>query len=137
MANQRYEYTKSCEDIPSSMARERDSALDDMKFNWSRQQYKRAYQDIIRATTLERITELANINFMMVESQNNCNELCVFKQQYGYCNVPNKYEQNMKLERWASYQRIRYKHDCKSKLYSMTSEHITAVESIDFQWNFI
>ena len=61
-------------------------------------------------------------------------ELIAFKQQYGHCNVPQRYAPNKTLGEWVSNQRSQYILKCKDKPSRMTAERQAALEEIGFEW---
>lgn len=57
------------------------------------------------------------------------NSLCEFQKENGHCNVPARYEKNMKLSRWINRQRQSYRNGKLSK------EYIKRLENLEFVWN--
>lgn len=56
-------------------------------------------------------------------------ELCKYKDEYGDCNVPNKYLENPSLRTWVNIQRVRY------KFKRITPEQINKLNQINFIWD--
>lgn len=56
-------------------------------------------------------------------------ELKLFKDKYGHCNVPHKWKENIKLSNWMYCQRSFHRHGKLSK------EKIKKLESIGFEWS--
>ncbi len=57
------------------------------------------------------------------------NELCKFKESYGHCNVPDKWEQNKSLAIWVGGQR--------SKKEKLTSERFNKLNQLGFDWDIL
>jgi len=61
-------------------------------------------------------------------------ELREYKDQHGNCMVPQKYEPNPSLGIWVNKQRMEYKLLQDGEKSSMTSERLSALQSIGFVW---
>ena len=61
-------------------------------------------------------------------------ELVAFKQQYGHCNVPQKFQENKPLGIWVSNQRKQYRLFCQGKSSYITPDRIAVLEKIEFVW---
>jgi len=57
-----------------------------------------------------------------------------YKNEYGNCNVPNRYEPNKQLGPWVHTQRQQYRLLQQGKKSHMTDERIAKLEKIGFQW---
>merc|ERR1739838_616068 len=62
-------------------------------------------------------------------------DLLEFKQQWGHCNVPQKYAKNPKLGRWVGYQRSQYRLLKSGRESFISDERIAQLEKLGFQWN--
>eukprot|EP00538_Stauroneis_constricta_P012921 CAMPEP_0119559046 /NCGR_PEP_ID=MMETSP1352-20130426/11777_1 /TAXON_ID=265584 /ORGANISM="Stauroneis constricta, Strain CCMP1120" /LENGTH=589 /DNA_ID=CAMNT_0007606601 /DNA_START=224 /DNA_END=1993 /DNA_ORIENTATION=- len=61
-------------------------------------------------------------------------ELVVFHDLHGHCQVPNKYSANPTLAGWTKRQRYQYKNKRDGKPSTMTDERVTALEKLGFIW---
>jgi hypothetical protein len=81
----------------------------------------------------ERIQKLEEVGFdwdpFNTAWENKFAELCKFKKNYGHCNVPQGYTENLSLGAWVTKQRSQYK---KGKLLE---EQIQRLEEIAFDWD--
>ena len=89
--------------------------------------------------TVERIRELESIEFNWEQVHLTWDEqfeqLCEYKLQFGDCLVPKRYSVNPKLGRWVSTQRTRYRKYMEEEKYTlMTAEYIQALNGIGFDW---
>mmetsp|Transcript_29093 Transcript_29093/g.81859 ORF Transcript_29093/g.81859 Transcript_29093/m.81859 type:complete len:136 (-) Transcript_29093:1-408(-) len=58
-----------------------------------------------------------------------------YRERYGDCNVPTKYESDRALGRWVSTQRNQFKrYQEDPEMSTLTPENIRLLESIGFQW---
>jgi len=65
-----------------------------------------------------------------------CNQLFRFKEEFGHCNVPQKYADNLSLGQWCNKMRSAYKKiqkGMKTK-YNLSQDRIERLEDIGFQW---
>lgn len=62
-------------------------------------------------------------------------ELVDFHQAFGHANVPEDYSENYQLGQWVMNQRLAYKRYIAGLQSPLTTERISALESIDFRWN--
>jgi len=71
-----------------------------------------------------------------------CNQLLRFKEEFGHCNVPQKYANNPSLGQWCNMMRITYKKIQKGmktnsnnlSQYDLSQGRIEYLEEIGFQW---
>ena len=63
------------------------------------------------------------------------NELREFKERYGHCNAPKKYNENQPLAIWVKCQRRQYKLFEDGKNSNMTRERIVKLLSLGFVFN--
>jgi hypothetical protein len=61
-------------------------------------------------------------------------ELADYRKEYGNCNVPRRYSDNLKLGQWVALQRKQYKLHLKGKASHMTLSRIQELESLGFEW---
>lgn len=61
--------------------------------------------------------------------------LLVFKQEFGHCNVPHTYEQDVALSRWVKRQRCQYKLKLDGKRTSMSLERQQNLDDVGFVWD--
>ena len=68
--------------------------------------------------------------------QKNCRDLLTFKEEFGHCNVPEKYKANKSLGPWCSTVRRAHTKMEKGKKsdYNLSKERIDRLEEIGFQW---
>ncbi|CAJ1950308.1 unnamed protein product [Cylindrotheca closterium] len=103
-----------------------------------RYQYKKFNDNNPTSTmTTRRIQELESIGFVWDSHKSawleKLNELKVFKQQRGHCNVPSNYPQNAALSTWVKCQRRQYKlFITGSSSSTMTLERHQDLESLGF-----
>jgi hypothetical protein len=64
--------------------------------------------------------------------QQSYENLLMYRQHYGDCNVPQKYAGNPKLGGWVNKQRKQNKNPVKYG--RMTTEHLKLLEDVDFKW---
>lgn len=106
--HQRYQYKAKLEGKRSTMTPARQKALDDLGFVW----------DAHRATWEERY-----------------NELVIFREVHGHCNVPCRFETNPKLSTWMKCQRRQYKLRVQGGKSHMTPERMGKLSRIGFVWS--
>ena len=106
-----------------------------------RRQFTLLMQGYPNTLTAERINRLEGIGFTWcirpepVKTWNSkFQELMEYKNTYGNCNVPQRYQDNPKLGTWVHTQRRQYKLMIEGKKSSMTQEKIQALDSIGFFW---
>lgn len=104
---QRYQYKLMKENKPSTMTQDRALALESIGFVWDSQ----------AAAWGERLDELR-----------------LFRQSVGHCNVPSNYAENPQLATWVKCQRRQYKLFIDGKPSNMTQERINMLGSLDFRW---
>ena len=65
-----------------------------------------------------------------------CNQLFQFKEEFGHCNVPQKYPSNPPLGRWCTDMRVAYKKIQKGMkpTLNVSQDRIERLEEIGFQW---
>ena len=61
--------------------------------------------------------------------------LLEFRQEYGHCRVPKRYDANKSLANWVSKQRQEHRKFIKGEKASITADRIEALEEIGFCWN--
>ena len=59
-----------------------------------------------------------------------------FKQEWGHCDVPQKYDQRPKLSNCVSDQRIQYRPLKSGKKSFTNNDRIAQLEDVEFQWTF-
>ncbi|CAJ1948212.1 unnamed protein product [Cylindrotheca closterium] len=103
-----------------------------------RYQYKK-FQDRCSSSTMttRRIQDLESIGFVWhshaVAWKAKLNELMIFKQQRGHCNVPSYYPENVSLSTWVKCQRRQYKmYVSGSPSSTMTMERFQMLQSLGF-----
>ena len=91
----------------------------------------------------DRIVQLENVTFQWIsDSQLICktawneqfSELLEFKQDWGHCNVFDKYAQCTNLGNWLRYQRRQYRLLKSVKKSCIDNERIVQLEDVGFQW---
>mmetsp|Transcript_4918 Transcript_4918/g.9143 ORF Transcript_4918/g.9143 Transcript_4918/m.9143 type:complete len:425 (-) Transcript_4918:289-1563(-) len=105
---QRYQFKLRQNGQRSTITDERIRALDQVGFIW----------DSHAAIWSERLEELKQ-----------------FREVFGHCNVPSRYEPNHQLAIWVKRQRRQYKNKLENKQHCMTDERQAALESIGFVWD--
>jgi len=98
-----------CQGKPSLMTAERQAALEKIGFKWSKNSSR----------------------FW----QTRYDQLVVFKQQHGHCNVPPIFEENKPLGYWVKTQRQQFRSLYGGKPSSMTTERQATLEKIEFEWS--
>ena len=109
--NQRDKYRLFREGKQSSMTPERIQLLEDIGFEWS-------------------VKEASNRSWF-----DNFNELRAYKQAFGHCRVPGKYNTDPELGRWVKNQRDKYRLLREERKSSMTPQRIERLEQIGFEWS--
>jgi len=68
--------------------------------------------------------------------EKHCRELIAFKEEFGHCNVPQRYADNPSLGQWCSHMRSAYKKVQKRMKASrnLSQDRIERLEEIGFQW---
>jgi hypothetical protein len=88
--------------------------------------------------TEERLAFLETIGFVwdshVAAWEERKAELLDYRAQHGNCNVPRNYRLNVQLGIWVKRQRRQYKFFCNAKPSSMTTDRISTLESIGFEW---
>ena len=120
---QRREYTKWLKGKSSRLTKEKIDLLEDMGFVWI----------VVSGPILKDSNR-----FKRIEEQwkQKFNELVKYKEKYGDCLVPRRYEQNnIKLGNWVGNQRREYKRWLKGiKTCRLTQEKVDLLEDIGFVW---
>ena len=93
---------------------------------WVSNQRSRYKNDTL---TKEGINQLNKLKFEWLPWQTRYGELVEFRINYGHTNVPKNYSKNMKLGKWVSTQRFRYKNDTLAK------EGINQLNELKFEWS--
>jgi len=109
--NQRDKYRLYQEGRQSSMTPERIKLLEDIGFQWS-------------------VKGLSNRSWF-----DNFNQLRAYKQAFGHCRVPGKYDTDPELGRWVKNQRDKYRLYREGRQSSMTPQRIEHLEQIEFEWS--
>jgi len=82
---------------------------------------------------IEKISQLESLNFDWNPKDTDWNdlfeELKVYKQEHGDCNVPRSYSKNRKLALWVKIQRDAYRKD------KLSDDRKTKLQSIGFSWS--
>mmetsp|Transcript_29571 Transcript_29571/g.62151 ORF Transcript_29571/g.62151 Transcript_29571/m.62151 type:complete len:465 (+) Transcript_29571:37-1431(+) len=106
-----------------------------------RRQFTLMVQGYSSALTIERIQRLESIGFtwsIRPEPKSSWNikfnELKAYKEAFGNCMVPQRYQANPSLGTWVHTQRRQYKLMKEGKKSSMTQEKAKALDSIGFYW---
>ncbi|CAJ1970394.1 unnamed protein product [Cylindrotheca closterium] len=102
-----------------------------------RYQYKKFSDNNPTSTmTTRRIQELESIGFIWQSHASawleKLNDLKVFKQRMGHCNVPSHYPENASLSTWVKCQRRQYKLNTSGASSSMTLERCRVLQSLSF-----
>jgi hypothetical protein len=63
------------------------------------------------------------------------NALKAFRERYGHCKVPSKYEDDRPLAVWVKYQRHQMKLRLKGKKNALTEQRVMNLINLDFDWN--
>ncbi|KAG7350528.1 helicase domain protein [Nitzschia inconspicua] len=105
---QRYQYTLREDGKHSTLTDDRKRALDDIGFVWSSH----------TAVWLERLDELR-----------------LFKEEFGHCNVPKNFHANKALAVWIKSQRRQYKLFQRGKQGTMTEERVAKLNELGFVWD--
>jgi hypothetical protein len=104
---QRGQYKAKVEGRHSTLTSQREEALEKLGFIW----------DSHRAAWEERL-----------------NEIVIFRERYGHCNVPSKYPENPQLSIWVKCQRRQHKLCSDDKRSNMTQERISKLADLGFVW---
>merc|ERR1719329_197957 len=105
---QRYQYKLKKDGKRSTITEERIQVLNKAGFVW----------DSHKAVWAERFQELKE-----------------FRDMFGHCNVPSRYQTNHQLAIWVKRQRRQWKSKMDSQPHCMTDERQKALESIGFVWD--
>ncbi len=115
--------------------------------NWvrnQRMQYRYMHQggkESLCFLTTERIQKLEGIGFVWNPQESKWNrmyaQLVDYRNHYGDCNVPSRWEENTKLSQWVSSQRFKYKARQRGRQIgeAIKEEQIELLNSLDFSWN--
>jgi hypothetical protein len=104
---QRYQYKLFLQGEPSTMTRERVTALEGLGFCWDSQ----------NAVWLERLQDLKE-----------------FRRVNDHCNVSSIYKENQQLGNWVKYQRRQYKLLRDGKASSLSPLRVQDLENLGFEW---
>ena len=71
--------------------------------------------------------------------EKHCRELMAFKDEFGHCNVRQKFANNPPLGRWCCHMRVAYNKIQKGKKvnYNLSQDRIERLEEIGFEWNYM
>ncbi|KAL7532390.1 hypothetical protein ACHAXR_004600 [Thalassiosira sp. AJA248-18] len=107
-----------------------------------RRQFTLLMQGLPSALTAERIQRLERLGFTwsvrpepVTTWNKKFHELKAYKQIYGSCMVPQRYQANQQLGTWVHTQRRQHKLLSEGKKSSMTEEKMKALNSIGFSWD--
>mmetsp|Transcript_20467 Transcript_20467/g.29184 ORF Transcript_20467/g.29184 Transcript_20467/m.29184 type:complete len:846 (+) Transcript_20467:121-2658(+) len=108
--------------------------------NKQRTHYKWMLEGRPNSMTVERARSLEEIGFVwskrdLVDWYSRLEELKMYKQQKGDCNVPHKYSPNPQLGTWVMHQRAQYRKLREGKPSPMTEERVQALEEVGFTWS--
>lgn len=98
-----------------------------------------------RNLSQDRIDRLEKMGFQWKgidydgEFEKRCRELVAFKEEFGHCNVNQKYVANPSLGTWCRHMRSAYSNVQKEKKsgHNLSKERIERLEEIGFQWKSI
>lgn len=103
-----------------------------------RYSYKVLKEGKASSMTLERIAALEGIGFVWDSQsaawEDRFRDLTAFRYTHGHCNVPSRFGGNPKLATWVKCQRRQYRAYREGRHSTMTTERISNLESIGFQW---
>jgi len=150
VSHQRQNYKYLREGKPSKISQERVEALEDIGFDWSvdrlKQQSSNKKIDCPSSNNKRQekknervLRSLKNIEIAV--SFNNAwderyKQLIEFKNKYGHCRVPARYDEIPELGRWVSHQRQNYKAYKDGRITSKKSlERIKQLQDIQFDWS--
>jgi hypothetical protein len=104
-----------------------------------RHQYKCRSEGKQSNLTDDRMEALENLGFVWSVRENTreerFNELRMYKEQYGHCNVPKNCSKHPQLATWVTYQRRHLKLFMGGKRSSMTKNRFMKLTKLEFQWN--
>jgi len=105
-----------------------------------RHQYKKFQDNNPRSTmTRTRIRQLESIdfiwNYQKAAWREKFDDLILFKQRTGHCNVPSNFPENEALASWVLCQRRQYKRIKKGKTSHLTEERYKALEALGFMFD--
>jgi hypothetical protein len=108
--------------------------------NTQRSEYRKWREGQSKSSlTAARVAKLEKIGFAWNTNDarwgERFDELQAFREGYGHCNVPDKYESNRSLATWVRNQRSQYKKLQSGENSTMTESRIAALESIGFEWS--
>jgi Helicase associated domain len=88
--------------------------------------------------TDERVERLNSVGFVWSSHhttfEERLDELRMFQQETGHCNVPSQYPPNQKLSTWVKCQRRQYKLLMEGQKSNMTDERIEILNKHGFVW---
>jgi len=90
--------------------------------------------------TQERIDSLNAINFPWVvrepqKREDRMQELREYKEEFGNCNVPKRWNRNKRLGQWCAEQRKQHRYMVAGKPSHMTQERVNELEALGFVWS--
>lgn len=109
-----------------------------------RMQYRYIYQqdkEHLSFLTAERIHKLEEIGFIWNPHQAKWKQMYAqlvdFRDCFGHCDVPSKWQENSKLSKWVSSQRFKYKARQQGRMVgeSIKDEQIEQLNSLGFCWD--
>jgi hypothetical protein len=107
VGTQRTQYRWHAEGNKSPITSARIQSLESLGFEWG--SHSAAWED--------RLSELAD-----------------YRKEYGNCNVPKRYSDNLKLGKWVAEQRTQYRFHKEGKISSRMLSRIEELESLGFEW---
>ena len=91
-------------------------------------------------TSRDRIERLEKIGFQwdtLISFEERCRKLVAFKEEFGHCNVPNRYSVDPSLGKWCIVVRCDYNRIQQGKAtiaVKLSQDRIVRLEEIGFQW---
>ena len=92
---------------------------------------------------LTQIVKLNCLGFVWVKDkikgvwEKKFEELRIYRNRFGNCNVPEKYDENPSLGKWVSYQRQQYARKVNGKKSNMSSLRVKLLRSLGFEWDIM
>jgi hypothetical protein len=103
-----------------------------------RGQYKAKIEGKHSTLTIDRELELEKLGFIWDSHraawEERLNEIVLFREIHGHCNVPSKYPENPQLAIWVKCQRRQYKLCSEDKRSNITQSRISKLADIGFVW---
>jgi hypothetical protein len=105
-----------------------------------RQRYQQKLKKEGKKSTMndERVLALGKIGFVWDSHnaawQDRLNDLKMYRQVHGHCNVPSNCPKNPQLATWIKCQRRQYRLFCDGKPSNISLERITGLTNLGFEW---